>query len=71
MLCKRQTHRTLRTQRIISDDAGNSEMKSGVSELVMTLNLVLLAFMQVRGIPFLGKEIMAFPQSIIELWAVR
>ena len=47
--------------------SGNSEMKSGVSELVMALNLVLLALLQVRVTPFFGKVIMAFLQSIIAL----
>ena len=45
-------------------------MKSGVSELVMALNLELLAFLQVRVTPFFGK-VMAFPQSIMALCAVR
>ena len=52
---------------LLGNASGNSEMKSGVSELVMALNLVLLALLQVRVILFLGKEIMAFPQSIIAL----
>src|ERR1700744_1836883 len=51
--------------------SGNSEMKSGVSGFVMAENLVLLAFLQVRVIPFTGKEMMVFPQSIIALLAVR
>ena len=51
--------------------SGNSEMKSGVSDFVMAENLVLFAFLQVRVIPFPGKEMMAFPQSIIALLAVR
>ena len=51
--------------------SGNSEMKSGVSEFVMAENLVLFAFLQASGIPFSGKEMMAFPQSIIVLLAVR
>ena len=42
--------------------SGNSEMKSGVSELVMALNLVLLAFLQETVTPFLGKVIIAFLQ---------
>ena len=51
--------------------SGNSEMKSGVSEFVMADNQVLFAFLQVRVIPFSGNEMMAFPQSIIALLAVR
>ena len=51
--------------------SGNLEMKSGVSDCVMAENLVLFAFLQVRVIPFSGKEKMAFPQSIIALLAIR
>ena len=51
--------------------SGNSEMKSGVSGFVMVENRVLFAFLHVRVIPFSGKEMMAFPQSIIALLAVR
>jgi len=51
--------------------SGNSEMKSGVSEVVIAENLGLFAFLQVRVIPFLGNEMMEFPQSIIALWVVR
>ena len=42
-------------------------MKSGVSELVMALNRVLLALLQARITPFFGKVMMAFPQSIMAL----
>ena len=51
--------------------SGNSEMKSGVSEFVMAEILVLFAFLHVRVIPFSGKDMIAFPQSIIALLAVR
>ena len=51
----------------VVNTSGNSEIKSGVAELVMALNLMWLAFLQVRATPFLGKVIMAFPQSIIAL----
>ena len=51
--------------------SGNLEMKSGVSDFIMAENLVLFAFLHVRVIPFSGKEMMAFPQSIIALLAVR
>ena len=50
--------------------SGNSEMKSGVSEFVMEENRVLDALLHLRVIPFSGKEIMAFPQSIIALLAI-
>jgi len=51
--------------------SGNSEMKSGVSEVVIAENLELFPFLQVRVIPVLGNEMMEFPQSIIALWVVR
>ena len=51
--------------------SGNSEMKSEVSEFVIAESQVLFAFLYVRIIPFSGKEMMAFPQSIIALLAVR
>ena len=55
----------------VGNTSGNSKMKSGVSELVMALTLVLLAFLQVGVAPFLGGVVMAFPQSIIALLVVR
>ena len=52
---------------LVGNTSGNSEMKPGVSELVMAVNLVLLAFLQVGVTPFFEKVMMAFPQSIIAL----
>ena len=52
---------------LVGNTSGNSDMKSGVSELVIALNLVLLTSLQVRVTPFLGKLIIAFLQSIIAL----
>ena len=49
----------------------NLEKKSGVSEFFMAENLVLFVFLHMRVIPFSGKEMMAFPQSIIALLCVR
>ena len=51
--------------------SGDSEMKSGISELVIAENLALFPFLQVRVIPFFKNEMMEFPQSIIVLWGVR
>jgi len=51
--------------------SGKSEMKSGVSEVVIGENLAWFPFLQVRVIPPLGNEMMEFPESIIALWVVR
>jgi len=51
--------------------SGNSGMKSGVSEVVIAENVALFPILQVRVIPFLGNEMIEFPQSIIASWVVR
>ena len=56
---------------LVGNTSGNSDMKSEVSELALAPKLVLLAFLLISVTPFVGKVIMAFPQSIIAQGAVR